>query len=147
MTLRGRVINLAKRAIGRGGMDGSFDGLNGVSVTGWLREGNGGAVTLLYGDTIVAQGRANLPRNDLAAAGVQGAGFAVPVDALNKAVVAAVENGEIEPRMLKVKSLSGGTLARTTAPIAPSDLMGLLAVSIAINVMQAPTLGDPVDLY
>jgi hypothetical protein len=147
MSLQRRVINLAKRAIGRGGMDGSFDGLNGVSLTGWLREGNGGAVTLLYGDTIVAQGRANLPRNDLAAAGVQGAGFAFPVDALNQSVVSAVENGEIEPRMLKVTSLSGSTLARTTAPISPTDLMGLLALSIAINVMQAPTLGDPVDLY
>jgi hypothetical protein len=147
MTLRGRVINLAKRAIGRGGMDGSFDGLNGVSVTGWLREGNGGAVTLLYGDTIVAQGRANLPRNDLAAAGIQGAGFAVPVDALNKAVVAAVENGEIEPCVIRATSLSGSTLGQTTAPISPSHLMVLLALSIAVNVMEAPNLGDPIDLY
>jgi len=128
-------------------MEGSFDGLNGVSLTGWLKEGTGGAVTLVYGDAIVAQGRANLPRNDLAAAGVQGAGFAFPVDALNKSVLSAVENGEIEPRVLKVTSLSGSTLARTTAPIAPADLMGLLALSIATNVMLAPTLGDPIDLY
>ncbi len=128
-------------------MVGNFDGLNGVSLTGWLREGNGGAVTLLYGDTVVAQGRANLPRNDLAAAGIQGAGFAFPVDALNKSVLFAVENGEIEPRVLKVTSLSGAPLERTTAPISPVDLMGLLALSIAINVMQAPTLGDPIDLF
>ncbi len=128
-------------------MDGSFDGLNGVSLTGWLREGNGGAVTLVYGDGIVAEGRANLPRNDLAAAGVQGSGFAIPVDALSKSVVSAVENAEIEPRVLKVTSMSGATLGRTTAPISPTDLMGLLAISIAINVMRAPTLGDPIDLY
>jgi hypothetical protein len=147
MTLRRRVINLARRAMGRGVMEGSFDGLNGVSLTGWLRDGNGGAVTLLYGDAIVAQGRANLPRNDLAAAGIQGAGFAVPVDALSKAVVSAIANGETEPRVLKATSLSGATLGRTTASVSPTDLMGLLALSIALNVMQAPTSGEPIDLY
>jgi hypothetical protein len=147
MTLQRRVINLARRAIGRGVVEGNFDGLHGVNFTGWLRDGAGGAVTLVYGDTVVAQGRANLPRTDLAAAGVQGAGFAFPVDALNKSVLAAIDNGEIEPQVLKVTSLSGATLGRTTAPISPSDLMGLLALAIAVNVMQAPALGDAIDLY
>jgi hypothetical protein len=147
MTLRRRVINLAKRAIGRGLMEGNFDGLNGVSLTGWLRDGAGGAVTLVYGDTVVAHARANLPRNDLAAAGVQGSGFVIPVDALDKAVTSAVENGEIEPRVLKAITLSGATLGRTTAPVSPTDLMGLLALSIAFNVMRAPTSGEPIDLY
>jgi len=128
-------------------MVGNFDGLSGASLTGWLRDGNGGAVTLLYGDATVAQGRANLPRNDLAAAGVQGSGFAFPVDALNKSVMSAVENGEIDPSVLRVTSLAGTTLGRTTAPIPPTDLMALLAVSIAVNVMEAPILGDPIDLY
>jgi S1-C subfamily serine protease len=96
---------------------------------------------------VIAQGRANLPRNDLAAAGVQGAGFAIPVAALDKAVTSAVENGEIEPKVLAVTSLSGGALAHTTAPTSPNDLMGLLALSIAFQVMNAPNSGDPVDLY
>jgi len=128
-------------------MEGSFDGLNGMSLTGWLREGNGGAVTLVYGDETVAHGRANLARPDLAAAGVQGAGFAFPIEALNQSVLAAVENGEVEARVLKVSALSGSTLARTTAPISPTDLMGLLALSIAVQVMGAPMSGDPIDLY
>lgn len=147
MTLTRRAIDLARRAIGRGVMEGSFDGLKGVSLTGWLRDGHGGGVTLVYGDATVAQGRANLPRNDLAAAGVQGSGFAIPVDALNKFVLGAIENGDVEPRGLKVTSLSGNTLGPTTAPVSPTDLMGLLALSIAVNVMHAPTLGDRLDLY
>ncbi len=128
-------------------MEGSFDGLNGVTLTGWLRHGNGGAVTLVFGENIIAQGRANVERSDLAAAGVQGAGFAFPVASLDNAVVLAVENGEIEPRAVRVTSLSGSTLGRTTTPISPADLMGLLAISIAVNVMNAPTMGDAVDLY
>jgi hypothetical protein len=147
MTIKRRVIDLARRAIGRSAMEGSFDGSNGVNLTGWLRDGNGGAVTLMYGDTVVAQGRANLPRNDLAAAGVQGAGFAFPMDALTKCVTSAVENGEIEPRPLRVTTLSGATLARATAPISPNDLTALLALSIAVQVMQASITGDAVDLY
>lgn len=147
MTLKRRVGDLARRAIGRSVMEGNFDGLDGLSLTGWLREGNGGAVTLVYGDATVALGRANVARPDLAAAGVQGAGFTFPVDALIQSVESAVENGEIEPRVLKVTTLSGNALTRTTVPISPTDLMGLLALSIAVRVMGAPTSGDAVDIY
>jgi hypothetical protein len=128
-------------------MEGSFDGLNGYALTGWLQDGRGGVVTLMFGNSIVARARADRPRADLAAAGIAGSGFTIPLLALEAYLKGVVDGGDDPIEAVKVVTVSGALLGRPSNAFTASDLLKVLSVAVALRTLNAPLEGGFLDIY
>ncbi len=141
-----RLKNMAKQALGREAVGGSFDGLSGRVFSGWVAGEGGSLVHIKFGDRVVGRCMARTPRPDLLAAGVQGWGFVLPASGVELELRRLIDAEAVAPASLHATDTAGRALTGGSVEIEAGAIVDLIAVSMAFRVLGAPiesTLNDP----